>query len=157
MPHIHEKVDFVADVFIVYNDKVFLRMHDKHKIWLAVGGHIELDEDPVQAVIREAKEESGLDIELIGDVPSIPDIEHWKRKELLAPAFMNRHRVEPDHEHISLTYFAKAKTDRIIPMGDDISNEWKWVSEAELEAMDLLPNIRYYAKKALEAARNKNP
>lgn len=44
MAHIHEKIDFVADVFIVYKDKVFLRMHDKLHVWLSVGGHIELDE-----------------------------------------------------------------------------------------------------------------
>ena len=65
MPHIHEKVDFTVEVFIVYKDKVLLRKHDKYGIWLSVGGHIELDEDPVQAALREVKEEVCLNIELI--------------------------------------------------------------------------------------------
>lgn len=153
MPHIHEKVDFIADVFIVYRDKVFLRMHDKHKIWLSVGGHVELDEDPVEAAIREAKEEAGLDVELIGTATQVSSSKHWEFKELLPPAFMNRHRISPTHEHISLTYFATAKTDKIAPTGDDISNEWRWVTEEELDDMDLLPNIRHYAREALRAAR----
>lgn len=153
MPHIHEKIDFTVDVFIVYRDRVFLRKHDKYNLWLVPGGHIELDEDPVQAVIREAKEEAGLDIELVGDVPPNPDILEWGRKELLAPRYMNRHRVSPTHEHISLTYVAVAKSDHVAPSGDDISNEWRWVAESKLDAMDLLPNIRYYAREALRVAR----
>ena len=70
MPHIHEKVDFTVEVFIVHNGKVLLRKHDKYKIWLSVGGHIELDEDPNQAAIREVKEEVGLDVKLFGTAPS---------------------------------------------------------------------------------------
>ena len=46
MPHIHEKIDFTVEVFIVHKDTVLLRMHDKVKKWLGPGGHIELHEDP---------------------------------------------------------------------------------------------------------------
>jgi len=53
MPHIHDKIDFTVEVFIVHNNKVLLRKHDKYKIWLSVGGHIELNEDPNQAAIRD--------------------------------------------------------------------------------------------------------
>ncbi|MFK5282779.1 NUDIX domain-containing protein, partial [Lacticaseibacillus paracasei] len=62
MAHIHEKIDFTVEVFIVHKDKVLLRMHDKFKFWLSIGGHIELDEDPIQAAYREVKEEVGLDV-----------------------------------------------------------------------------------------------
>ena len=65
MPHLHEKIDFTVEVFIVHKNRVLLRLHDKYRIWLSVGGHIELDEDPNQAAIREVKEEVGLDIELV--------------------------------------------------------------------------------------------
>ena len=36
---------------------------------LPLGGHIELHEDPEQAALREAKEESGLEVELLGERP----------------------------------------------------------------------------------------
>jgi 8-oxo-dGTP pyrophosphatase MutT (NUDIX family) len=66
LPHIHEKIDFCAEAFIVYQNKVLLRVHDKYGFWLSIGGHVELDEDPTQAVIREVKEEVGLEVELVG-------------------------------------------------------------------------------------------
>jgi len=75
MPHIHEKIDFVADVFVVYKDRVLIRKHDKYDKWLAVGGHIELDENPNQAAVREVKEEVGLDVELIGELPKLENKE----------------------------------------------------------------------------------
>jgi 8-oxo-dGTP pyrophosphatase MutT (NUDIX family) len=59
MAHIHEKIDFTVDVFVVYRNKVLLRMHEKYHQWLAVGGHVELDEDPNQAALREVLEELG--------------------------------------------------------------------------------------------------
>jgi ADP-ribose pyrophosphatase YjhB (NUDIX family) len=64
MSHIHEKIDFTVGVFVVYKDKVLLRKHDKYNLWLCVGGHIELDEDPNEAALREVKEEVGLDVTL---------------------------------------------------------------------------------------------
>ena len=56
MAHIHEKIDFTVEVFVVYQDKVLLRKHDKYGMWLSVGGHIELDEDPNETALREVKE-----------------------------------------------------------------------------------------------------
>src|SRR3989344_4139224 len=112
MPHIHDKIDFTVEIFIVYDNKVLLRKHDKYKMWLSVGGHIELDEDSNQAAIREVKEEVGLDVELYhrGNY-------HLTKKEgyteLIPPQFMNRHRINETHEHITLVYFAKARTDKL--------------------------------------------
>jgi len=64
MPHLNEKVDFTVEVFVVNNRRVLLRKHDKYKEWLSIGGHIEPDENPNQAAVREVKEEGGLDIDL---------------------------------------------------------------------------------------------
>ena len=58
MAHIHEKIDFVSTAIIVHRDKVLLVHHRGLKLWLPVGGHIELDEDPEEALFREIKEET---------------------------------------------------------------------------------------------------
>ena len=153
MPHIHEKIDFTVEVFVVYKKKVLLRIHDKAKIWLSVGGHIELDEDPNEAAIREVKEEVGLDIILY-------DNREFKHKdeqgqELIAPMFLKRHFMSNaiNHEHIVLTYIASSLTDNVIPEKTD--DQWKWVTQEELEVMDLKPDIKFYAEKALEILGNK--
>ena|SRR3989338_3554995 len=151
MPHIHEKIDFIADIFIVYKDKVFLRMHDKLHVWLSVGGHVELDEDPNVTAVREAKEEAGLDVELAGEIANFP-AEYAGFKHLIPPRYLNIHNVGENHKHISLVYFARAKTDKINPTGDDVSNEWCWLTKEDLDKNNLgikEPTLTY-AKKALE-------
>ncbi|MDO8510080.1 MAG: NUDIX domain-containing protein [bacterium] len=150
MPHIHEKIDFTVEVFIVYDNKVLLRMHDKYKIWLSVGGHIELDEDPNEAALREVKEEVGLDIELF-DSHTSGNNQDAGHRELIPPQFLNRHKISDLHEHISLIYFATTTTDRVtIPYANDRSDLWKWATREDLAAMDLKPAVRHYAISALD-------
>lgn len=151
MPHIHDKVDFTVEVFIVYNNRVLLRKHDKYKMWLSVGGHIELDEDPNQAAIREVKEEVGLDVKLSDkNTPSFNLEEGFK--ELIPPRFINRHRINPTHEHVTLGYFAESHTDFIKPCEDELSEECKWFTKEELNnpVYNIRENVKFYAKKALE-------
>lgn len=53
-------IDFAnAKVLLMYNKKL-------HK-WLQPGGHVKEDELPIDAAIREVKEETGIDIKIIGE------------------------------------------------------------------------------------------
>lgn len=150
MAHIHEKIDFTVEVFVVFCGKVLLRFHDKYKIWLSVGGHVELDEDPIQAALREVKEEVGLDIQIAGKL-ECSEADTADFRELTPPRFMNRHRISSTHEHITLTYFASSKSDTVrVGDVDDKSNDWKWVSLDELRSMELKPHVRHYAEQALK-------
>jgi 8-oxo-dGTP pyrophosphatase MutT (NUDIX family) len=152
MPHIHDKIDFTSEVFIVYKNKVLLRKHDKYQIWLSVGGHIELDEDPNEAAVREIREEIGLNIELYRPI-GMPSFTGTQFRELIRPIFMNRHRINEHHEHVTQVYFARAETDKICPSSEkEVSEECRWFAFEELDNPDYLINepIRYYAKKALE-------
>lgn len=153
MAHIHEKIDFTAEVFIVYKNKVLLRKHEKYNIWMSVGGHIELDEDPIQAAIREVKEEVGLEIELVGREKGegTGSPEDGGYQDLLPPKYLGRHPVNETHEHITLVYFAISNTDKT---ADSIDHKERaeicWATKEELREMDLRPNVLFYATKALE-------
>jgi 8-oxo-dGTP pyrophosphatase MutT (NUDIX family) len=150
MPHIHEKIDFAADVFIVNGDAVLLRMHDKHKMWLSPGGHIELDEDPTQAAVREAKEEVGLDVTLVGEVAANEDD---GEKELLVPRFLNRHKINDTHEHISFVYFGTSDSRNVTQGETEVSENIKWFTRVELDDSQygITERIKMYAKAALDA------
>jgi 8-oxo-dGTP pyrophosphatase MutT (NUDIX family) len=154
MPHIHDLVDFTVEVFVVYQNTVLLRKHDKYGIWLSVGGHIELSEDPNEAAVREVKEEVGLDIVL--DDSLLKDTGEEKTgktyKELIPPYFLNRNRISATHEHVTLTYFAKATTNVLQEtVGSEKSKACKWFTKNELEGnTEVLPHIVFYALKALE-------
>lgn len=149
MPHLHEKIDFTVEVFIVYKDKVLLRKHDKYKIWLSVGGHIELDEDPNQAAVREVKEETGLEVTLVGKNLKFVGPDGYR--ELIPPKFLNRHQINDSHEHVTMTYFASTKNDQVIQGQNEISEDVRWFALGELDEpkYEIRENIKYYAKQAL--------
>jgi len=151
MPHIHEKIDFTVEIFVVYKNTVLLRKHDKYKFWLSVGGHVELDEDPNQAAVREVKEETGLDVELIGIIPNFRK-EPENYRELLAPRFLNRHKINDSHEHVTMTYFAKAETDKVLQGTKETSDELRWFTKEKLDdpVYGVRESIKHYAKGALE-------
>lgn len=151
MPHIHEKIDFTVDVFVVYKNKVLIRKHDKYNKWLAVGGHIELDEEPNQAAVREVKEEVGLDVELVGETPVFTD-EGNTYKELIPPRYMNIHNINENHRHISLIYFAKSQSDEVVDEGREKSGGCKWFSKKDLEENKegVSESIKFYATRAVE-------
>jgi 8-oxo-dGTP pyrophosphatase MutT (NUDIX family) len=149
MSHLHEKVDFTVEVFVVYDGKVLIRKHDKYDMWISVGGHIELDEDPNEAAIREVKEEVGLDITLGGKSfsPSNSDL----FRELIVPFALNRHRISESHEHISLVYWAEATTDVVISEREN--DEWRWCTKFDIRSWkELNEDIRGYALYALNQA-----
>ncbi|MBI4087274.1 MAG: NUDIX domain-containing protein [Candidatus Liptonbacteria bacterium] len=150
MPHIHEKIDFTVEVFVVHKNTVLLRKHDKYKMWLSVGGHIELDEDPNQAALREVKEEVGLDVALAGKIAESEVSENFR--ELLAPRFLNRHRIHEAHEHVTMVYFSVSPTNKISQGKTEVSDELRWFTAEELDdpQYGLRDNIRFYARKALD-------
>jgi pimeloyl-ACP methyl ester carboxylesterase/8-oxo-dGTP pyrophosphatase MutT (NUDIX family) len=65
----------LVSYFVLYDEAQNLFMlidHAKAKLWLPPGGHVDIDEDPKQTVIREAKEELAIDAEFLpqfGDKP----------------------------------------------------------------------------------------
>ena len=148
MAHIHEKIDFTVAIFVVHDGKVLLIHHRKLDKWLPLGGHIELDEEPEQAALREAKEESGLDVELAGERP--PTTEAGTRA-LIAPRFLDIHRINATHEHIGMIYFAR-------PRGGDVTlaseehHDIRWVGGAELDTMQpaMTNAVKWYCRAALK-------
>ena len=152
MPHIHEKIDFTAEVLIVCKNRVLLRKHDKYKKWLSVGGHIELDEDPNQAAIREVKEEVGLDVKLFGKAV---DFTRQGYSELIPPRFLNRHKINENHEHVSLIFLAKSETDKLNLSQEEISEECKWFTKEELikNLQGVDGHIWHYALTALNEVK----
>src|ERR1035441_7739895 len=106
MAHIHEKIDFTVAIFVIHQGKVLVIHHRNLNKWLPLGGHIELDEDPETAALREAKEESGLEVELFGERP--PTTEPGTRAPI-AQRFLDIHRINATHEHIRMIYRFRPK------------------------------------------------
>lgn len=148
MPHIHEKIDFTVAIFVAEAGRVLLVHHRKLNRWLPLGGHIELDEDPEQAALREAREESGFDVELVGDRP--PTTSPGTRA-LIAPRFLDIHRISDTHEHIGMIYWARPKTGALRLAAEE-HHDLRWCGRADLDMLQppLSGAVKWYALRAIE-------
>jgi len=61
---IQESMALGAIVAIVEGGKVLLTRREDFEVWCLPGGHVDPGESVAQAAVREAKEETGLDVEL---------------------------------------------------------------------------------------------
>ena len=148
MAHIHEKIDFTVSIFVVKDGAVLLVLDRNLGKWLPLGGHIELDEDPEQAALREAYEESGLHVELTGERPPIS---HEGVRALIAPRFLDIHRISDAHEHIGMIYFARPRSGELtLAPTEHHDIRWCWPEEFDALEPKLSPSIRWYCLKALE-------
>jgi 8-oxo-dGTP pyrophosphatase MutT (NUDIX family) len=91
--------------FVVHDGKVALHWHRKIGAWLPAGGHIEPNEDPVQATLREVHEEFGLDAEII---PLAARLSYEGGPRQIEPPYAVLDCwPEPDHGHVDLVYFCR--------------------------------------------------
>ena len=152
MPHIHEQYDFVVVVFIVRDDAVLFVRHPRYNKWLPIGGHIELNEDPNEALDREILEETGLrSVRILGN--NSPSLDKVKVKPLLTPRYMEVHEANPPHRHISMVYFAVAgEHDEPQLSAEHTAMVWLGREQLHDPRYDLSRSDIFYAEQAIDAA-----
>jgi len=150
MPHIHEAYDFTVGVVIVHNEQVLLVHHPRYDSWLPPGGHIELDEDPEEALRREIEEETGLEVTILSE--RLP-FQSPGTKNILQPAYVDVHEANPPHKHINFMYFAKAVSGQVRLSDEHLEAKWFRADELGDSRYKLSPAIIFYAEAALQKAR----
>src|SRR5438309_1227857 len=93
---------FTVAVFVVHEKRVLLHYHRKLGKWLPPGGHVEDNELPDDAAVREVFEETGICARLTG-LRALA-VEH--PLQLVVPAGIQVEDIYPGHQHIDLVYFA---------------------------------------------------
>lgn len=126
---------FTVTGYVVRDGRTLLHHHRKLRMWLPPGGHVEPDEDPPQAVLREIREETGLAVELL---PHKHAVGGFAAPEQLPPpvTILVEDIDEPGrpHQHIDLIYFTRPTSDAALsPPRDPPQADWRWVTAAELE------------------------
>jgi len=148
MPHLHERIDFTVSIYVVWEKQVLLVNHKELKRWLPVGGHIELEETPEEALFREIKEECGLKIQIVG--PAKPGFQFSGHRFLYPPLYLNVHDTTPEHQHVGLVYFAKALSSRV-KLNKEEHNAIRWFSLEDLEGhkSEMPEDVFFYARDAI--------
>lgn len=136
---------FTATTYIFHEGKVLLHLHPKLQKWLPPGGHIEANETPPEAAIRETREETGLDIVFI-------EQENIWLHSANAVSFVRPfccllesiplNKMVPAHEHMDMIYLAKpsATTD----LSTAQSHGFFWFGPHDLPSIkeELLPDTK---------------
>ncbi len=108
--------DLAVSVFVVWRSRVLLHFHPKLKIWLPPGGHVEPNEVPDEAAVREVLEETGVAVELVGDRA----IDAPGPRQLVRPRGVQLEQISPGHEHVDLIYLARPSAG----YDGDVAGEW---------------------------------
>ncbi|GGP13279.1 NUDIX hydrolase [Oceanobacillus neutriphilus] len=112
-----ERVDVVYALILDENEeKILMVKNIKHDDWTMPGGAVEKGEILSEAVVREAKEETGLTIEA-GDILSVNE------------AFMEKN----DHHAIFFTFQAKVVSGEILIQDTETIADTAWVSIEEAD------------------------
>jgi 8-oxo-dGTP pyrophosphatase MutT (NUDIX family) len=138
--------EFTVAVFVVDGDRVLLHYHAKLGRWLPPGGHIEPNELPDEAAVREVEEETGLRVELVGErgLPLATPV------QLVRPAGIQLENIGHDHEHIDLVYFAAPTVPGQAPRGAHAAaTRAGWYRLAELAALGADAEIQAWAARAV--------
>ena len=121
---------FTATGFVVHRERLLLHWHPKVRAWLPPGGHVDETEDPVQAVLREIREESGVQARVVPTGAQL-DLEY---PSCVAPPFTImvediHDPVEGFHQHIDMIYFGA-------PVGpvESVNEGWTWAPREDVAA-----------------------
>ena len=136
--------DFTATTFVVWEGGVLLHKHKKLGHWFPPGGHIEPDELPDEAAVREVLEESGVRVALLGE-RALPVHEP---RQLIRPRGVQLETIAPGHEHIDLIYFGRplpGYNGALLATDATLG----WYSEADLEGLALTEEIFHWTRLAL--------
>ena len=142
---------FTVAVFVVHAERVLLHYHRKLGKWLPPGGHVEDNELPDDAAVREVLEETGVRARLVGP-RGLPIDEP---RQLVVPAGIQVEHIYGGHEHIDLVYFAVPRPDDLEAAEVDPrlaeSDRVGWYAADELAELGANAEIQAWARRALDA------
>lgn len=154
---------FTATAFIIDSRKrTLLLWHKRLQRWMPPGGHIDENETPEDAAKRECKEETNLDVEIIGDTQTDLFAGNTHEGKMLKRPFAmlleeipaSAERGEPAHQHMDFLYIAKPQDEaQAVMMAEAESSEMRWFTLSEIEALktdsEIFANVAAYIKKLL--------
>ncbi len=139
--------DFTATTFVVHEGRTLLLHHRKLNMWLPPGGHIDPHELPDEAALREVREESGLEVELLNQGQALGHV-----VVLPQPFCILLEDISPGHQHIDLIYFARVRGGSLTLAARE-AHAARWLTWEELDSPEIAEDICELGRRAIESFR----
>ena len=139
---IHTEKNCIVASVIIFNDKgkTLLIKHKKLGVWIYPGGHVEENELPDRAALREVLEETGLKVRLIDAATDRTPFSSPNEKRMEQPLMIMFEDVPyktGQHNHFDLVYIAEVLGGNEIERISDESEEMGWFGEDEIGKLDI--------------------
>jgi 8-oxo-dGTP pyrophosphatase MutT (NUDIX family) len=133
---------FSVAVYARHGDTVLVIEHRRLQTWLPIGGELEPGETPLEAAVRELREETGLVADwaaLQGALDGVP------------PGLIGyeEHPAGSKGLHMNFVFVARVGATSVTPNEELVS--WRWVGRAELAELSSPLNVRQFGFLALDA------
>jgi 8-oxo-dGTP pyrophosphatase MutT (NUDIX family) len=137
---------WVATAYVVKHSRVLLGFHPKLGLVLPPGGHLEQGETPHEAAIRETIEETGLRVEIVDSMSTIPSSEPEIRL-LATPIGVQLEYLPMCDTHLNFVFAA-----RVVNEGSRLNDSgFEWWTLDQLESSSLTDEVRMYSRRAISA------
>lgn len=124
----------VSYFVVVDGEHVLLVDHKDAGLWLPTGGHVDAVEHPSATVIREAKEELGIDATLRTAKPVMATL-------------VNTVGISAGHVDVCLWYVVDGDRQTPMAFSDDEFNTVQWFHHKELPRENIEPDMQRFVKK----------
>jgi 8-oxo-dGTP diphosphatase len=114
-------------------------MHRKLDKLLTIGGHIELNETPWQAIKHELEEESGYKLAQLTLLQPKQRIKTLSDATLHPyPVAINTHNITDSHMHTDISYAFVTEQEPLGDIGLGESRDLRWLTQAEMNDLSKL-------------------
>jgi len=124
--------------------------HKKLNVWLPPGGHVEENELPDDAVLREIYEETGIKAKIISNKRNL-ELSGYRCRELETPFLVLLEDINEDktHNHIDMIYLCEALNEEFVQQETEIQGIG-WFSAERIKELETYENVVKVVYKAVE-------
>lgn len=146
---------FTATAFVIDSqNRVLLLWHKRMQKWMPPGGHVDPNETPEECAKRECKEETGLDVEIIGSEQVDLFGNNAEEGSMLKKPFAmmlenipaSEARNEPAHQHIDCVFLAHPLNEQqALILAKNEADHLRWFTKEEVQNLpndEIFENVR---------------